>query len=55
MYKFRTMTDQRDPNGRLLARKRHGGKRTWLWHAPEPMASYLATVIVPPVRPGERS
>jgi aminopeptidase N len=31
-------------NGRLLARKRHGGKRTWLWHAPEPMASYLATV-----------
>jgi Peptidase M1 N-terminal domain len=31
-------------NGRLLARKRHGGKRTWLWNAPEPMASYLATV-----------
>jgi aminopeptidase N len=31
-------------NGRLLARKRHGGNRTWLWHAPEPMASYLATV-----------
>jgi aminopeptidase N len=31
-------------NGRLLARERHGGKRTWLWNAPEPMASYLATV-----------
>ena len=31
-------------NGRLLGRKRHGAKRTWLWHAPEPMASYLATV-----------
>jgi hypothetical protein len=33
-------------NGRLLARKRHGAKRTWLWHAPEPMASYLATVNI---------
>jgi aminopeptidase N len=33
-------------NGRLLARERHRGKRTWLWHAPEPMASYLATVNI---------
>ena len=33
-------------NGRLLSRKRHGAKRTWLWHAPEPMASYLATVNI---------
>src|SRR5918993_3686369 len=33
-------------NGRLLGRKRHGGTRTWLWHAPEPMASYLATVNI---------
>ena len=33
-------------NGRLLGRKRHGAKRTWLWTAPEPMASYLATVDI---------
>ena len=33
-------------NGRLLGRKRHGGTRTWLWHAPEPMASYLATIDI---------
>ena len=33
-------------NGRLLGRKRHGAKRTWLWNAPEPMASYLATVNI---------
>ncbi len=33
-------------NGRLLGRKGHGGNRTWLWHAPEPMASYLATVDI---------
>jgi aminopeptidase N len=33
-------------NGRLLARKRHGAKRTWVWNAPEPMASYLATVDI---------
>jgi aminopeptidase N len=33
-------------NGRLLGRKGHGAKRTWLWHAPEPMASYLATVNI---------
>ncbi|HEX3214060.1 MAG TPA: M1 family metallopeptidase, partial [Actinomycetota bacterium] len=33
-------------NGRLLGRKRHGGTRTWVWHAPEPMASYLATVDI---------
>jgi aminopeptidase N len=33
-------------NGRLLGRKRHGAKRTWVWNAPEPMASYLATVDI---------
>jgi aminopeptidase N len=33
-------------NGRLLARKRHGATRTWVWNAPEPMASYLATVDI---------
>jgi aminopeptidase N len=33
-------------NGRLLARKRHGARRTWVWNAPEPMASYLATVDI---------
>ncbi|HEY6706653.1 MAG TPA: M1 family metallopeptidase [Actinomycetota bacterium] len=33
-------------NGRLLGRKRHGAKRTWVWNAPEPMASYLATVNI---------
>jgi len=33
-------------NGRLLAHKRHGAKRTWVWNAPEPMASYLATVDI---------
>jgi aminopeptidase N len=33
-------------NGRLLGRERHGGKRTWLWHAAEPMASYLATIDI---------
>jgi aminopeptidase N len=33
-------------NGRLLARTRHGAKRTWVWNAPEPMASYLATVDI---------
>ena len=33
-------------NGRLLGREGHGGSRTWRWHAPEPMASYLATVNI---------
>jgi aminopeptidase N len=33
-------------NGRLLGRQRHGAKRTWVWNAPEPMASYLATVDI---------
>jgi aminopeptidase N len=33
-------------NGRLLGRKRHGATRTWRWDAPEPMASYLATVDI---------
>ena len=25
---------------------KHHGARTWLWHAPEPMASYLATATI---------
>ncbi|MCW2795224.1 MAG: peptidase rane alanine aminopeptidase [Nocardioides sp.] len=29
-------------NGRLLGRKVHGNRATTRWHAPEPMASYLA-------------
>ena len=33
-------------NGRLVANKRHGSKRTWVWHAAEPMASYLTTVNI---------
>ena len=33
-------------NGRLLGNKRHGSQRTWLWHAAEPMASYLSTVNI---------
>ena len=33
-------------NGRLLGRTRHGARRTWVWNAPEPMASYLATVNI---------
>jgi len=33
-------------NGRLLGRHRHGARRTWVWKAPEPMASYLATVDI---------
>jgi aminopeptidase N len=33
-------------NGRLVSRKRHGSHRTWIWNAPEPMASYLATVNI---------
>ena len=33
-------------NGRLLDSRRRGATRTWLWHAREPMASYLATVDI---------
>ena len=33
-------------NGRLMGRQRHGATRTWVWDAPEPMASYLATVDI---------
>jgi hypothetical protein len=33
-------------NGRLDAQQRHAGTSTWVWQAPAPMASYLATVNV---------
>ena len=33
-------------NGRLVDRTRHGSQRTWIWHAREPMASYLTTVNI---------
>ena len=33
-------------NGRLVNRQRQGNQRTWTWHAPEPMASYLTTVNI---------
>jgi aminopeptidase N len=33
-------------NGRLVDRRGHGSQRTWIWHAREPMASYLTTVNI---------
>jgi aminopeptidase N len=33
-------------NGRLVGRRTHGRSTTWLWHAREPMASYLATATI---------
>jgi aminopeptidase N len=33
-------------NGRLLGHRTHGGSSTWVWNAPEPMASYLATATI---------
>jgi aminopeptidase N len=33
-------------NGRLIGRKTHGRSTTWVWHAPEPMAPYLATATI---------
>ena len=33
-------------NGRLLGRRTRHGKTTWIWNAPEPMASYLATATM---------
>jgi hypothetical protein len=33
-------------NGDLVDVDRHRGRATWTWHAPDPMASYLATVDV---------
>jgi aminopeptidase N len=33
-------------NGSLVGRATHGDKATWVWNAPEPMASYLATATM---------
>jgi aminopeptidase N len=33
-------------NGRLVAHTTHGRLTTWIWNAPEPMASYLATATM---------
>ena len=33
-------------NGRLVAHRTHGRSTTWVWNAPEPMASYLATATM---------
>jgi hypothetical protein len=33
-------------NGRLVAHVTHGRSTTWIWNAPEPMASYLATATM---------
>ena len=33
-------------NGRLVSQRDHGGSTTWRWDAPDPMASYLATVDI---------
>jgi aminopeptidase N len=33
-------------NGRLVSHRTHGRLTTWVWNAPEPMASYLATATI---------
>ena len=33
-------------NGRLISRRTHGHRTTWVWNAPEPMAPYLATATI---------
>jgi hypothetical protein len=33
-------------NGRLVAHRTRGRSTTWVWNAPEPMASYLATATI---------
>ena len=33
-------------NGRLVGRRTHSRSTTWIWDAPEPMASYLATATI---------
>jgi aminopeptidase N len=33
-------------NGRLVGRRTRGHSTTWVWNAPEPMASYLATATM---------
>ncbi len=48
-YTFRVTVPRRleaVANGHLVDRDRHGPWTTWTWNAPDPMASYLATVNV---------
>jgi len=48
-YHFRITTDSAYRvvcNGRLVDERRHGARTTWVFDAPEPMASYLATVQI---------
>jgi aminopeptidase N len=33
-------------NGRLVGRRTHGHRATWVWDAPDPMAPYLATATI---------
>jgi aminopeptidase N len=33
-------------NGRLVGRRTHGNRTTWVWDAPDPMAPYLATATI---------
>jgi aminopeptidase N len=33
-------------NGRLVGRRTHGRRTTWVWNAPDPMAPYLATATI---------
>jgi hypothetical protein len=33
-------------NGRLVGRRTHGQRTTWVWDAPDPMAPYLATATI---------
>ena len=33
-------------NGRLVGRRTHGHRTTWVWDAPDPMAPYLATATI---------
>ncbi|MFN8191415.1 MAG: M1 family metallopeptidase [Nocardioidaceae bacterium] len=33
-------------NGLLIGKVRHGKQRTWHWRSPDPMATYLATVVI---------
>jgi aminopeptidase N len=33
-------------NGRLVGRRTHGNRTTWVWNAPDPMAPYLATATI---------
>jgi aminopeptidase N len=48
-YRFRVTAPERlavVANGRLVATTRDGGERTWVFDAPDPMASYLVQVAI---------